>query len=90
MTAKWQYGDTDAAEIFSLTSVAPNTFGAIAVTNAASGLFTITLYAAATSALPAHRVDLVYELLFTDASSKPFTLGDGILYVSPNVSDTTP
>ncbi len=86
MTAKFNYTDLDAAAVFKLST---NTSG-IAITNSVGGLATVTITPTNTSALPANPVNLYYDIQVTDASANVWTVADGILYVLPNVTITTP
>lgn len=85
MTAKWAYGDADNAAVFT------RTIGSgITVASPATGIATVALTAANTSSLPANPVQLVYDIQVTDSSGNIFTVVDGLLTVTPDVSITTP
>lgn len=87
MTAKWQITDPDNQAVFSITS---NSGSSINITNAAAGTANVTVPRALTTNLPAHRVDLVYDIQLFDNSGKTYTVMYGTLTVLPNVSITAP
>jgi len=85
-TAKWKTQDVDVSAVFTRTSPATG----IVFTDAINGKARISFAASNTSGLPAHRVDLLYDLQFTDSGGKIFTVLAGMLIVKPDISVTTP
>ncbi len=82
-TAKFAYTDADASAVFKLTST-PAT--GITILSAVNGTANITIPATATSALTYNDINLVYDLRLVDASSIPFVVMRGNLFVEPNVT----
>lgn len=86
MTVKYSPYDADADAVFSVYSPS----NGIVLTTPASGIFTVTLAPALTTSLPAHRLDLFYDLRFTTSSGAVYTLAAGQFTILPNISITTP
>lgn len=88
MSAKWQPTDTDVNEVFAVSS--PN--NGIAFIDATQGTATVTIASGLTNiaAVPFHRVDLPYDIQFTDSFGKRFTVAYGTLTILPNISQTSP
>lgn len=85
MTAKYNYTDADGAAVFQL-----HVGSGITVTSPTGGLATVTIAPSNTSSLPQNPLTLYYDIQVTDASSNVWTVVDGTLYVTPNVTITTP
>ena len=88
MTAKWNATDTDPNEVFSVTSPS----GGIIWINQSLGQANITIASALTNpgSIPFHRIDLPYDIEFTDFNGKRYTVAYGTLTVLPNISQTSP
>lgn len=88
MTAKWNLTDSDANEVFSVFS--PN--NGITFISQTNGTATVTIASGLTNiaAIPFHRVDLPYDIEYTDQSGKIFTVMYGTLTILPNASRTSP
>ena len=88
MTAKWRLTDTDANDVFSVYS--PN--NGIAFISPTGGTATVTIASSLTNvtAIPYHRVDLPYDIEYTDVSGNIFTVMYGTLTILPNASRTSP
>lgn len=82
MTAKWDVVDLDANAVF----VRSTGNGGIAVTNAVGGLATVTIASTNTTALPAHTVNLVYDIQLVNTLGSIYTVLNGILTVVPDVT----
>lgn len=88
MSAKWKPTDSDANEVFSVSTLS----GGINYINATLGTATVTIASALTntSAIPYHRVDLPYDIQLTDSTGKRFTVAYGTLTILPNISQVSP
>lgn len=88
MTAKWLATDTDGNEVFSVFSPS----NGIAWINQSQGTATITIASGLTNtnAIPFNRIDLPYDIEFTDTNGKRFTVAYGTLTILPNISQTSP
>ena len=88
MSAKWKPTDSDANEVFSVSTLS----GGINYINATLGTATVTIASALTntSAIPYHRVDLPYDIQLTDQTGKRFTVAYGTLTILPNISQIAP
>lgn len=88
MTAKWRLTDADADEVFSVYS--PN--NGITFISQTAGTATVKIASALTNVaqIPYHRVDLPYDIEYTDASGNIFTVMYGTLTILPNASRTSP
>lgn len=82
MTAKWDVVDLDANAVF----VRSTGNGGIVVTDATGGLATVTIASANTTALPAHTVNLVYDIQLVNTLGNIYTVLNGILTVVPDVT----
>lgn len=88
MSCKWQATDSDANEIFSVTTPSSG----IVFLNATSGTATVTVASALTNtnAIPFHRIDPVYDIQYTDQGGHRFTVAYGTLTILPNISEISP
>lgn len=88
MSAKWLPTDTDGNEVFAVSTLT----GGINYINATLGTATVTIASALTNipAIPYHRVDLPYDIQYTDSTGKRFTVAYGTLTILPNISQTSP
>ena len=85
-TAKWEHTDADADAVIKLDNAG---FGGVTVNSPATeGTGVITIPKTATTSLPLHRVDLVYDLKVKTASGTEHTVSRGLLIVYPNVTST--
>lgn len=88
MSAKWNTTDTDANEVFSVSTLT----GGIAYINQSVGTATVTIASSLTnvSAIPFHRIDLPYDIQYVDSTGKRYTVAYGTLTILPNISQTAP
>jgi hypothetical protein len=82
-TAKWDYFDDDASAVIKLDNGA---LTGITITDAANGEGIVSIPKTATSSLPTHRSDLVYDLKVKLSNGKEHTVARGALVVLPNSS----
>lgn len=88
LTAKWKITDSDGAAVFTVFSPSSG----ITITNAANGQASIIIARSLTNinAIPYRRVDLPYDLEYTDSNGNVYTVLYGLLTILPNVSQTSP
>lgn len=88
MTAKWKVTDPDADEVFSVSTPSNGIF----FIDATVGTATVTIASALTNvtAIPFHKIDLPYDLRFTDSGGVISTVMRGLLTILPNSSRTSP
>ena len=90
-TAKRNYTDDDSKAVLQVSST-PNKYGGIVTTLPTLGQATITILPAATVALAGVEYRLLYDLQVTNSSdfTQVTTIAEGLLIITPDVSQTAP
>lgn len=88
MTAKWRVTDPDADEVFSVSTPSSG----IVFVDAIVGTATVTIASDLTDVeeIPYHKIDLPYDIRYTDSGGNIFTVMRGLLTILPNTSRATP
>ena len=84
-TVKWDYFDADAAAVIKLDNAG---LGGISIPTPTSGTGRLTIPKTATSSLPIHRSDLVYDIKVKKADATEHTVARGPFIVFPNATET--
>lgn len=87
-SAKWRAQDSDADEVFAIESPGSG----IVWIDQTIGTATLTIARDLTniSAVPFHKIDLLYDLQLTNVAGSVFTVMYGTLTIIPNISQTSP
>lgn len=88
MSAKWKPTDTDVNEVFSVETPSMG----ISFIDITQGTATVTIARSLTNvaAIPYHKIDLFYDIQYTDSAGHVFTVMYGLLTILPNISQTSP
>jgi len=85
-TAKWDYFDADADAVIKLDNAILT--GITVTAPATAGVGVVTIPKTATSSLPKHRSDLVYDIKVKKADTTEHTTARGRFVVLPNSTET--
>jgi len=85
LTVKWERYDTDANAVIKLDN---SGLGGIDIPTPTDGTGRITIPKTATSALPLHRSDLVYDIKVLKTDASEHTVARGAFIVLPNTTET--
>ncbi len=85
LTVKWSNFDADSVAVIKLDNAG---LGGITISDPTNGVGQIVIPKTATSALPLHRSDLVYDVTVKKADTTEHTIAKGAFIVLSNVTET--